>query len=73
MILLSTNFGKFLIEFMEKNDYKLEYVAEKTNTSFSTIGHYRTGRRLPKDDFIEKFIKAFNFNEHEKKIYMMQF
>jgi phage repressor protein C with HTH and peptisase S24 domain len=67
VILLSTNFGKFLIEFMEKNDYKLEYVAEKTNTSFSTIGHYRTGRRLPKDDFIEKFIKAFNFTEQEKK------
>lgn len=62
-----TNFGKFLTEFMEKKEYKLEYVAEKTNVSFSAIGHYRSGKRIPKDDFIEKFIEAFNFTEQEKK------
>lgn len=60
--------AKYLDNFMKKNNYKLEYIAELTNTSVAAIGHYKTGFRTPKDDFVETFIKIFNLkNEEEKK------
>ena len=60
-------FSDFFKEFLEKNDFTLEYVGEKTQTSFSMIGHYKNNRRQPSNKFIEKFLKAFHFTEKEKK------
>jgi phage repressor protein C with HTH and peptisase S24 domain len=60
-------FSKFLEEFLRKNQFTLDYVAEMTDSSFSSIGHYKRGTRIPSEDFIEKFLKAFNFSEREKK------
>ncbi|MGL5655379.1 MAG: LexA family transcriptional regulator [Fusobacteriaceae bacterium] len=69
---MKKEFSKFLTEFMENNNYKLEYISTLTGASLSAIGHYKTGERTPKDDFIENFIKAFNIGEIEaKKIKML--
>lgn len=63
--------SKFIDEFMEKNNYKLEYIAEMTGASLSAIGHYKTGNRTPKDDFIEKFIESFNLSKNKAEILRM--
>lgn len=59
-------FSKYLETFMQKHDYKLEYLADMTGASVSAIGHYKTGNRTPKDDFIEKFIEVFNLDSKEQ-------
>lgn len=64
---MDKKFSKFLEEFLRKNDFTLDYVAEMTKSSFSSIGHYKRGTRIPSEEFIEKFLKAFNFTENEKK------
>lgn len=58
-------FAKYIENFMAKTDYKLEYIAEQTGASTSAVGHYKTGTRTPKDDFVEKFISAFHFKDEE--------
>lgn len=60
-------FAKYIENYMLIHDYKLEYIAEKIGVSISAIGHYKTGVRTPKDDFIDSFIKAFRLNEEETK------
>ena len=57
--------SKFIENFMEKNNYKLEYLSEMTGFSVAAIGHYKTGARTPKDDFVEKFIEVFKLNNTE--------
>ncbi|MEE0138991.1 LexA family transcriptional regulator [Fusobacterium ulcerans] len=64
---MEKKFSKFLEGFLRENQYTLDYVAEMTNSSFSSIGHYKRGTRIPSEEFIEKFLKAFNFTETEKK------
>ena len=64
---MEKRFSKFLEEFLRKNQFTLDYVAEMTDSSFSSIGHYKRGTRIPSEEFIEKFLKAFNFSEAEKK------
>lgn len=59
-------FAKYLEEFMQKNEYKLEYLADVTGASVSAIGHYKTGNRTPKDDFVDKFIEVFNLDKTEQ-------
>ena len=59
--------AKYIENFMSKHDYKLEYVAEQTGASVSAVGHYRTGTRTPKDDFIDKFIEVFHLGEKEQQ------
>jgi len=56
---MKTEFSKYLSNFMVDKGYKLEYISQATGVSVSAIGHYKTGERIPKDDFIEKFISAF--------------
>lgn len=58
--------SKYIENFMQKHDYKLEYLADMTGASVAAIGHYKKGHRTPKDDFIEKFIEVFNLNEKEQ-------
>lgn len=58
--------SKYIEDFMQKHDYKLEYLADMTGASVAAIGHYKKGHRTPKDDFIEKFIEVFNLNEKEQ-------
>lgn len=58
--------SKYIEDFMQKHDYKLEYLADMTGASIAAIGHYKKGHRTPKDDFIEKFIEVFNLNEKEQ-------
>lgn len=58
--------SKYIENFMQKYDYKLEYLADMTGASVAAIGHYKKGHRTPKDDFIEKFIEVFNLNEKEQ-------
>ena len=36
-----------------------------TGFSVAAIGHYKTGVRTPKDDFVEKFIEVFRLNNVE--------
>lgn len=55
--------SKFLEDFMEQNNFKLEYIAEMTGASLAAVGHYKKGTRTPKDDFIESFIKNFNLSK----------
>lgn len=62
---MEKKFAKYLTDFMEKKDYKLEYLAEKTGFSTGAIGHYKVGRRTPQDDFVEKFIKIMNISKVE--------
>lgn len=58
--------SKYIENFMQKHDYKLEYLADMTGASIAAIGHYKKGLRTPKDDFVEKFIEVFNLNEEEQ-------
>lgn len=57
--------AKYIEDFMKKHDYKLEYIAEQTGASISAVGHYKTGTRTPKDDFIDKFIEVFRLGKEE--------
>lgn len=56
---MKTKFGSYLEKLMIKNNYTLEYVAKQTESSLSVVGHYRKGIRIPKDDFVERFIEKF--------------
>lgn len=58
-------FSKYMQKFLERNNYKLEYISEVTGVALATIGHYKTGIRTPKDDFVEKFIAEFNLSKTE--------
>lgn len=58
--------SKYIEDFMQKYDYKLEYLADMTGASVAAIGHYKKGHRTPKDDFIERFIEVFNLNKEEQ-------
>ncbi|MGL4864444.1 S24 family peptidase [Cetobacterium sp.] len=62
---MKTKFGIYLEKFMIKNNFTLEYVAKQTESSLSVVGHYRKGIRIPKDDFIERFIERFISLESE--------
>ncbi|WP_297598830.1 S24 family peptidase [uncultured Cetobacterium sp.] len=62
---MKTEFGKYLERFMNTNNYTLEYISKQTESSLSVVGHYRKGIRIPKDDFIERFIQKFIKNEME--------
>ncbi len=59
-------FKTYLKKFMETNNYKLEYIAEKTGVSFGLIGHYSKGRRIPSYKFLNSFFKAFKISEAQK-------
>lgn len=59
-------FGKFLKEYMDKHEYKLEAFADKVGYSFGLISHYITGRRSPSYKFIKAFFKNFSLTEEEK-------
>ena len=63
---MKTKFGKYLENFMLKSNYTLEYISKETDASISIVGHYRKGIRIPKDEFIEKFIKKFISIDKEK-------
>ena len=58
-------FAQYFSEFLEKNNYKLDYVAKELNSAKSTMSHYKNGERIPQDDFVERFIKVFHFSEEE--------
>lgn len=60
-------FSKYLENFMKKNGYNLEHISRETGVPVATIGHYKTGRRTPKNDFIDKFVSGFNLSSQEKK------
>ena len=62
---MKTKFGIYLEKFMIKNNFTLEYVAQQTESSLSVVGHYRKGIRIPKDDFVERFIERFISLESE--------
>ena len=62
---MKTKFGIYLEKFMIKNNFTLEYVAKQTESSLSVVGHYRKGIRIPKDDFVERFIERFISLESE--------
>lgn len=63
----TTEFSIFFNDFLNRKKYKLEYVASETGFSLAAIGHYKTGFRIPNDDFVEKFIKAFYFSVEESE------
>lgn len=62
---MKTKFGNYLEKLMIKNNYTLEYVAKQTDSSLSVVGHYRKGIRIPKDDFVERFIEKFIKSDKE--------
>ena len=59
--------AKYIENFLKEKDYKLEVIADMTGASLSSVGHYKTGHRTPKDDFINKFISVFNLDDEEKE------
>ncbi|MBR8749969.1 LexA repressor [Fusobacterium sp. DD29] len=59
--------AKYIENFMQKTQYKLEVIANMTGASLSSVGHYKTGKRTPKDDFIDKFIEVFNLDREESE------
>lgn len=59
--------AKYIENFLKEKDYKLEVIANMTGASLSSVGHYKTGYRTPKDDFIDKFISVFNLDDEEKE------
>ena len=50
---LKKEFSKFLTEFMENNNYKLEQISILTGASLSAIRRYKIGQRIPKDNFLK--------------------
>ena len=40
--------SKFLEDFMEQNNFKLEYIAEMTGASLAAVGHYKKELELLK-------------------------
>lgn len=58
-------FATYFSNFLEKNNYKLDYVAQEMDSAKSTMSHYKNGERIPQDDFVERFIKVFRFSEVE--------
>ena len=58
-------FATYFSNFLEKNNYKLDYVAQEMDSAKSTMSHYKNGERIPQDDFVERFIKVFHFSEVE--------
>lgn len=59
--------AKYIENFMQKTEYKLEVIANMTGASLSSVGHYKTGKRTPKDDFIDKFIEVFKLDKEERE------
>ncbi|MBR8702125.1 MULTISPECIES: S24 family peptidase [unclassified Fusobacterium] len=59
--------AKYIENFMQKTQYKLEVIANMTGASLSSVGHYKTGKRTPKDEFIDKFIEVFNLDREESE------
>nr|WP_307775659.1 S24 family peptidase [uncultured Cetobacterium sp.] len=64
---MKTKFGNYLEKFMKEKSYTLDFISSQTEASLSVVGHYRKGIRIPKDDFLEKFIEKFIKNDKEKE------
>ena len=64
---MSNEFGKYLSEFLDKNNYKIETFAKEVGYSTGLISHYTTGKRSPSYKFIDSFFKKFHFSEKEKQ------
>lgn len=64
---MSNEFGKYLSDYLEKNNYKIENFAKEVGYSTGLISHYTTGKRSPSYKFIEAFFKKFNFSNEEKE------
>lgn len=64
---MSNEFGKYLSDYLEKNNYKIENFAKEVGCSTGLISHYTTGKRSPSYKFIEAFFKKFNFSNEEKE------
>ena len=60
-------FAQYFSEFLEKNNYKLDYVAKELNSAKSTMSQYKNGGRITQDEVVENFIKVFKFSEKEAK------
>lgn len=60
-----TEFSKFLNDFLKTKNYKIEYISEILKVPLSTVGAYKAGNRIPKDEFVEKFITTFNIGKEE--------
>lgn len=64
---MSNEFGKYLSDYLDKNNYKIENFAKEVGYSTGLISHYTTGKRSPSYKFIEAFFKKFNFSNEEKE------
>lgn len=64
---MPNEFGKYLSDYLEKNNYKIENFAKEVGYSTGLISHYTTGKRSPSYKFIEAFFKKFNFSKEEKE------
>ncbi len=60
------NFQNILKILLRKNGYNVEQISRETGIPVAKIGHYKTGRRTPKNDFINKFVSGFNLSSQEK-------
>lgn len=63
----STEFGKFLTEFMKKNSYDLKNIALTLGRPISSISSYKNGGRVPKDDFIKLFLETYDFDRKTRE------
>ncbi|ACZ09707.1 Uncharacterised protein [Sebaldella termitidis] len=60
------SFADYLKNFIKERDYTLESLAEDLNVSFGSLSHYTTGKRIPKDVFIDNFASYFNLSKEQK-------
>ncbi len=64
---MENTFKKYFNTFMKENNYTLDYISSITNVSLSSVGHYKTGNRLPSYKFLENFFKVFNIPLREQE------
>lgn len=64
---MSNEFGKYLSNYLEEHNYKIENFAKEVGYSTGLISHYTTGKRSPSYKFIEAFFEKFNFSNEEKE------
>lgn len=67
--MIKTEFSKYFSNFLVENNYKLDYLAQELDSAKSTLSQYKNGNRIPKEEFLNKFIKRFiNSDDEAKKI-----
>ena len=61
----ATQFGKTIMELLEKNKLQQKDLADEFGVSLGTISNYINGKTIPEMDFIAKCVKKFGLKKKE--------